>query len=605
MVKDSTSNYGVCYNEINYKELELEQRFGDVALKVVAKAVTKDENGNEVVLNDGVTVTPNREQIVWNDDTKAYLLQITKTVTDEATGIVNSQLATEKDFLKWLHKCSETLSSPRYGSVLYELGQMIDKSGIKPTFAPDPTIKFAAPNTMLWGLNVRVISTHVGWGRKGRTTEVDRKELQSWSDLPGRKLYFQQENTSVVKDRYLLSLPESSEGFLTIKVEDADKMLDDLLERAKSNTTTTPASLKLIEDDFWKRIKVRDAILNHIKASTEILDYDSLVVPEDFHKAFQITEEYITQGLAMSREENRKLNNLIIYHTFKPNKQGYEFELVLDPFEIREGDVENISDNIFYGTDEDRPKLEAAARMCGFRQKDWHNGKIAICKISKKLVKSFSKHGEHISKFFFDMTDEGEVITTPEVTKYVTGWLLHEKFNRTLDFLSGFQAVRKDLADLYHYLSTYVQSHYASSLRLQNGVAEQKELIELYQKLVKFQLFIAENADNQVEIAEKSKEIFGVNTVTKCSLIDTTELERLELLLEYCSEIHHLLNMIPYFTGNGYNTKGLSLEAIRLIEQLLKLKNLDVFEIPEELKLVPATPAVVPSEEEEEDEDED
>lgn len=58
LVKEHGASTGVNYGFIDFRELEMENLRGPVALKCPAKQSYRDENGNEVVLQDGVEVTP-------------------------------------------------------------------------------------------------------------------------------------------------------------------------------------------------------------------------------------------------------------------------------------------------------------------------------------------------------------------------------------------------------------------------------------------------------------------------------------------------------------------------------------------------------------------
>lgn len=55
---DGVDETGVCYGYIDFKELELEDLNGDVGIKCTIRQVTVDDDGEEVLINDGVSVVP-------------------------------------------------------------------------------------------------------------------------------------------------------------------------------------------------------------------------------------------------------------------------------------------------------------------------------------------------------------------------------------------------------------------------------------------------------------------------------------------------------------------------------------------------------------------
>jgi hypothetical protein len=579
LVKDKESNFGVCYNEINYKELELEQRHGAVALKVQAKATTKDDDGNEIIINDGVTVTPNREDIVWNDDTKKYLLGITKNVTQEASEIVAKQL-TEDDFLKWVWKCSTVLSNIAYGTPLYELARMIDRDAIKPVYPKDKSIKFEQPERMFWGLNVRVVSQYQS--HRGSKLEINRSIVEHWSNIINRKVYSQTGNTSNTKDKFL----SQSEPFITIQVLDADDMLEKMLGELKLKGTVD-AQLKDAEDKFWEKVAKRDKIVGFLSASTELLDYDAVEVPEDFMKVTETLEAAEAANVSVVGEAYRKLNGLVVIQTPRAEVVGWHTELVWEVHEVKAVDLPTLATRIYYGFDEDKDKIRAACRVLGESAGAWYNKDIAVIKVSRKLEKIICKHAEHVSKFFFNISEENVITMSEEVVKYMTGSVLSKGLTNDYKFLLNYKEINPDVKRIYDYLLNYKDKYYDHTLRLRTEIkwAIEAELVSTLEKCAQFQRFVKVTDDPKL-IAEKSTEFFGTPSAVDANTLELVELERLELLKEYISEIHPLFNLIPNLTENyRYDRPEMPVEAIKLLEIILKAKGLDVFQIPEELAI--------------------
>ena len=52
------SQTGVCYGHIDFKEMEIQDMYGDIGIKCPIRQVIEDEDGNEVVISEGVDVVP-------------------------------------------------------------------------------------------------------------------------------------------------------------------------------------------------------------------------------------------------------------------------------------------------------------------------------------------------------------------------------------------------------------------------------------------------------------------------------------------------------------------------------------------------------------------
>jgi len=73
IVKSEDSSTGINYGHVQFRELEMEQLFGAVGLKCPMRQAYIDESNNEVVIQEGVEVTPSREKVIWNDNTKRFV----------------------------------------------------------------------------------------------------------------------------------------------------------------------------------------------------------------------------------------------------------------------------------------------------------------------------------------------------------------------------------------------------------------------------------------------------------------------------------------------------------------------------------------------------
>ena len=67
-----------------------------------------DENGNEIVINEGVDVVPSREAVRWTSATRNFLKKQFEQAQEEATALVEKELS-ETDFIKWLKACKNLI----------------------------------------------------------------------------------------------------------------------------------------------------------------------------------------------------------------------------------------------------------------------------------------------------------------------------------------------------------------------------------------------------------------------------------------------------------------------------------------------------------------
>lgn len=594
VVKDKSSNYGICYNEINYKELELEQRHGHVGLKVLARSVITDNDGNETVLNNGVTIAPSREYVVWNDNTKEYLLDITKRVTEESSEIISKELV-EPDFLKWLTKCNTVMGSFRYGSSLYELSQMIDKSNIKPAYVSDKDIKYKPIGETLWGLYAR----NVYWTSKysssaGKYIEkLDRKPADNWAYFTNRAVYVKTSDTPAnnIKDQYIISklnelkvsgIGVHTDQFILLEFDDIDKKRDKLLEGA------TEDQIDDLNAKFDKKVDRLNRIVKHIEASCLYFDYDAVVVPEDFKAKAEEEEEKITkieEADTRSLEELRKINGEVLYYVAR---RQHDYNIRRDVL-IWHKQIENISDipswkgDVYYGFQKDAEQIQAICKMMGAEKSDWFNNKIKIVKISEKNEKHFRCVGRHVSNFMYSISGR-TIIMNEIIVKYFTSkYIVTQLFdNGRYRFLKNYGRIDSRITDLFNILEEYVKPFYSTyKLRYDFGNEYETELLETVRKYQEFQLYVFENKDDSKAISDKAKELFGNDLIQNIVMLDINIVKIVSLIQEYCNPIITLFPEIGYFRDEN-SIENMPNEAEAIIRNILVHFGLDSFAIPAE-----------------------
>lgn len=61
VVKEKDSPVGVSYGYVNFREMEMQELYGSVGFKCPIRQVTRDKTGKEIILSEGIEVTPKQK----------------------------------------------------------------------------------------------------------------------------------------------------------------------------------------------------------------------------------------------------------------------------------------------------------------------------------------------------------------------------------------------------------------------------------------------------------------------------------------------------------------------------------------------------------------
>jgi hypothetical protein len=539
MVKSPGATTGINYGYVDFRELEMEQLWGAVGIKCPARQAYLDEEGNEIVIQDGVEVTPSREKVIWNEHTKKYIQGAIERAAQDAANVINEQLD-EDDFLTWVKKCSEVIyKNTGNDSVLRQLGEMVDKENIKPKFHTG--ITFASPGGILKGYKVRNVSKV--W--KNGKYHIEREEV-GWGQVNWDNLYFVQGNPSATKDLYLMQ-----NGTLTLITEHhPTNVYNDPKVQAKID------SINLNRVSNWELIKDSPMVK---------FDYEEIEVPANFDEALekqQQQEDLKNRYRWMTPEERRREANEVVLYTLRRPHSGdgkwcnhisdWTWDKVEAPLQlIQDTDIET-----YYGTSEDEAMLQLAATICAPtvpnwtnvypKFTDWHpysntdaqlenrnpvftefrphrfrndyNGNwmsqtdeepakvtdIQLFKVSAALSKKMvGDNIKHISEFF-SVLHENKWSMHSKVREWVTGCMMpHVPI--WFEKLKEVDPKYKDVLDKLRPYNKYRNHrHYWD-----RNDGEFKEIVDLMKKMHEMQVFILDGHDEQA-IAQKSMELFKV-----------------------------------------------------------------------------------------------
>lgn len=598
----------VNYGFVDFQELELEQKFGPVGIKVAAEEVE---------------VSPSRESVIWSDTTKATVVKRFQQAAGAATKLVQERLK-ETDFVGWLKAWASIKNSyNRHNSndALTKLSGIIDMSQIEPLFQPDPTLKAGAMPLLFPGMLVQKI-TRINNYKGGKSVQkLDRQEVQWVNDLgSGSPIFITNAKPSVKTLRYLAT--NYSYGFYLIRypenlevegAADAEETEDwikafslypafDVAVKGtgdpeiRGQNKAVASALQILKER-------RKRVVRLLTASVHTQQLSSVVVPDTF--SWLDEEDETTSDVAVNAEsvvpitaeERRKLEERVVAFTPRgfealPNKWGakdgeqrlFEWQKV----EPKLAKVKSLQgEDIYYGTTKDevamhlmaaitQPKLadnfygvplyewEEFRHGSPFRE-EWgmhntytHNryishwgpkAKCTIIKVAQDQVKHYKSY-KTVSEFFLQI-DNDTITMAKALIKWHTARLIVKELGK-LKFFQNFGSINPDLANKYQKLKAYVTDNYVDVDRVSKGKYwgltsdVYNEMIDHHDKVAQLQLFIRKNPDDKEAIAEMSKSLFD-EEFTGASGLDLEVYDMLQELLEYSEPIRTLLNTIPAF----------------------------------------------------------
>lgn len=594
IVKEKGSKIGVTYGTIDFQELEMENLNGSVGFKCPIRSVIRDDKtGEEKVIQEGVSVTPSRESVIWDEFTRNYIQGVIVDAQDEASKLISKELK-ETDFLKWLLKANSVIArsgGSTYGqkpTALSQLSKLIDRSKLSAVFPPDKTIKFKQnPSQMFAGLNPRSVRKKQGnWDRATNSYEmsIERPDLNGWFNFDEDALYLleEDEKPSKTKDLYLTELHGNT--FTLFKRQPLDSIVKTLME------SNSKLSIKEATEAATKIEEYADKIFKYLKP--KLKSYGEVEVPKTF--VDKVEEQKKTPELTPA--EKRAISGKVVCYTFKYKQGSYgHYEYRREKKEPILGTLDKIPNKVVYGTQEDDEALMALAQfyhtkatgLCDDSQPDYFRlDKVTdedweltpLVRFSKRNLKHIKQNPNyiHVSKYLFNHQDNEYNVGTSFRAFFTARYIKRRLKN--LEFLSNFREFNEQLSKAYTYLEKYLDANFESvSARAFNNDYF-SEYIEQVEKAIDFQMFLKDNKDTEA-IKAKSQEVFGNDKIKKASVVDETILCLLEELESYSENVAELFNYIEFLTTRN---KSIPDTAARLINEILDSQNLSDFKLTEE-----------------------
>lgn len=633
------------YGYINWEELELDPKEGNIGIKIAP---------------EDVSVNPSRESIIWDDETKKMVLDRFKTVADIASLIIQEQLK-ESDYLQWIRDCYATTGkavSDR--SVVGRLSKIVDISEIKPSFLPEPRLKFQITKIFngLFVRSVKIVKKQVA---NMIRYEIKRWETRSMADVIQLPVFLVRagERASNRKDKWLFS--QYINGF--ILVTQPITTLEGMLHTGM--TEESAASLLALfnkeGETFAENVNIA---WDYLTKSRDIIWYDSVEVPEDFKgsdeeadeedvikdiinkHSKQIDKENNKERQAqlkaaqLSRLERRKLEGKTLIYTprartinnsTKPEEDGttkvYQWQKIEIPIkDMNEWQAQEIYYGVGPGTDE---LLHFVAMIS--RDPDYNNGlgspvrgnnwvdkhKDEIQKYVTleegdncqhffgnneiMLVKASIANAKYMRDFvpihqFFQVVRNKTVTMSNLLIRWNTARIIKDKLAQAA-FLFNFQSFNPIYTSYYKQLSDYVELNYREVEGYRNNnyfgldQGTYTDLISHLDKVKQFQDFVA-TQPTEKEVADMAQFMFGNKEIQDGQAVDPQQMVLLSRVIEYSNAVGVMFNHMPALTGCEFSElynkgvskikKYISITLEMEIKQYLEMKGLTEYGQDEE-----------------------
>lgn len=578
--KERGSNM-VCYGYINFDELEYPQSYGSVGIKCPIYSETIDPKTGNVIVHEGVTVTPSREQVRQGDRaTRDYIRKVfVEKVKKEAQNYVADTLSSITDIMEWFKAVREMIKS-RAGyfnsrwatissaadvreNILKILANLVDFNSLSLEFKDtgvqyESSLERIFPGVTIYEIykksSKRIFSKRLS--RYVDRIEISREKLELTKDLDFQSnLWYAKmpgEYHSHVKDKYILN---KHTKFYTFEFDIA----------------------------VLKNLGINPHIINLL---TSLQQYSELVVDDEFMESEEGVEEDIIEAEKLERmspAERRKVANLTLVTTF--NSSGFAYWDTSrtaywsegTKMEISIEELENLEGRVYYLFEDEIPILRFIYTFCkpiiefkNTAKAAFYTDEIKFIKVSRDIAKTL-KNAKHISQFF-NQIDEGKFIMDDFLKRWNTARIIQKSLPQ-LKFLRNFAMISKELCDSYKDLEEYVERHYWEesqqminllSQKIQNNQGQKlkSSFLGILDKLFELQEFVILQDQEIVEeaLGTKFKNLFGI---TNADVADYDKICQLRKLLEFSENIHYLLNRVSGLCNKNENFSDKEIAAIR------------------------------------------
>ena len=567
----------VSYGLIDFQELELDQRHGNIGIKVSMEEVD---------------VSPSRESVIYSQKTMEAVTSKYNRIAETVTKTINESITTD-DYIGWIVNCSNILYNNSYQNedkVLNRLANLIDKFQLKLNFTTPDNKKIAFDSNIKPLLGKYLVAESVRSERSYRTDKVsvkrDRLEISTGMSAP---LYLHFDSAKPRVTSYLANIKHPN-GFVIIKPNFPFDELDELanlyihnqiefnellnegmllidkkaMEAGKKalsdlNTITSGESDKILEVMPFFRESLEK--LKLIKESKKWAYYDESIVPVDFKE--DLTPEAVDklvekEAKADYREmvKARKASGKFIVTTpaYRPGNKTV--------FEKREVNTNNLTGKVIYGLDEDKADLILLAQTLKSLRHHYedvymYDNDYKVVKVSK-ANEDYVTDKTHVKDFLLQV--ENGVLKSEDMFKelYTCNYVV--KHLQEAEYLKNFKTFEPDLVKDFVKLkqktdkSNYNIDKLINGDKLNRAVALQVK--QYTDKMDDQQFFIELKAILGEDLADQIKSI---------DLIDTSYIDMVNRVNEFTRVFGAFFNTIWKFTQSNTRISAELEEDIKII----------------------------------------
>lgn len=573
----------VSYGYVNFEELELEQSNGNIGIKVSSGEID---------------VTPNRENVIWNDTTREVVLKRFKQASKAAKRIIMESFQQE-DFKEWLGACagvfgwgnSVSAKTPGIRALIQLQNIAKVKGGTHPEFKPNPAIKYTGymPD-MFPGLKVRLVKMETIKRKKGTVEEVTRFELTAVSGLFEYPVYMQGINSSLKRDEYLLRLHPS--GFIVIR--DPKAINIGIEDESETNIKELELSGTVDEKEFVESLKKGTGKSNTNDGKLTIpLLIEGYPRYEDV-KIVELTEAEKPKAEETAEERRRREKRIVIQTPRGPDQLWHKVEPKVEV-------LDTIDKEFYWGNNDDRDGIKLAATITshgfnkggnrranelniddkvlphwqkmGIDTTSWRwqsallynwgdpDAKVLLGVIAQENNKYLQDEHFHISEFF-NRIDEGVITMADALVKWNTGRIINQLIS-PMGYMEGMDRFDKQKYAAYKELQAYASEHYVSI----HGSGLPTMIVEHLDKVAQLQDEVRScKSDDNVYIASVVQQLFGDNaadTVTDARAYIPELVDKARELSEWTRPIQPMLQLVDRMKNNWETWSLEHEEAVR------------------------------------------
>lgn len=575
---------GVSYGAIDFRELEMDNRFGSIGIKLEM---------------EDIDVNPSRESIIYNTRTREAVINKYNKVSTAVTDMISNSMKSE-DFLEWVRACNAIFYSggginskgavdKATADVLYRLSGLIDKSTLDLKHPTKNITYFSDINQFMpKGLKIDSIAPSDKWNSAKRvyTKTISRTAANSSMAL-NFPIYLQFGNASTKTTKFLFS--KHAAGFTIVKPdfkeEDLEKILANYVYDKMTYTDALDKGVKLIHElhdaskakDYATSYAKALEMLSNFKSSSGINIYDESLVPDTF--TYTEDEDLDEVELAKAEKEDykkivkqRKADGKFIIGMCANKSSSMSSKYVFTNSEITSNDIKD--DEFVYGYTAD---IESLAFFCFVLNKKYgastdSNGnniygwtkdlKIArIAQNNKKFVVDKTHVDDYVLQF-----NKKKLTTCPILKEYFTMKYIQQNLKNS-EYLTNFSIFDRELAKTYSELVLKARNYSSYSLPTKS------ESFKVLQKAVEFELFMLQHPEADEDLLDmKGVELLGediIDDINGIEIIDKDIYEKVTWINKFTEVYGNLFNQISCL----HSAKQAINEGVeRDIKELISLK---------------------------------